>query len=109
MLRTPYACRAQPVTLHGSLGREAATGRGVAFAAREVLRAAKLGEVRDNSYVIQVGVEWSLLCVRVLPCVRAGRGRGAGPACAEIVGGVGGAAVWAAGPPGVLCTLGWWP
>ncbi len=48
------ACGAQPVHLHGSLGREAATGRGTAFAIRELLKATGLGRVHDQKYVIQV-------------------------------------------------------
>ena len=44
----------QPVYLHGSLGREAATGRGTVFAIRELLKALHMGRVQDQRYVIQV-------------------------------------------------------
>ena len=44
----------QPVYLHGSLGREAATGRGVALAIRELLKASNAGKVAEQKYVIQV-------------------------------------------------------
>ena len=42
-------CRpdAQPVYLHGSLGREAATGRGTVFAIRELLKALQMGKIAD--------------------------------------------------------------
>lgn len=50
----PPSCALQPVYLHGSLGREAATGRGTAFAIRELLKASHSGRVADKSYVIQV-------------------------------------------------------
>lgn len=40
--------------LHGSLGRESATGRGVAFATRELLKAMQMGKVADQRFVIQV-------------------------------------------------------
>ena len=46
---------AQPVWLHGSHGREAATGRGTVFAIRELLRALGMGEIKGKSFVIQVG------------------------------------------------------
>lgn len=45
---------AQPVWLHGSLGREAATGRGTVFATRELLRALGMGDIAGKSFVIQV-------------------------------------------------------
>ncbi len=44
----------QPVHLHGSLGREAATGRGVVFGIREMLKAMHSGRIQDHSFVIQV-------------------------------------------------------
>ena len=44
----------QPVWLHGSLGREAATGRGTVFAIRELLKALKWGDIAGKSFVIQV-------------------------------------------------------
>ncbi len=44
----------QPVYLHGSLGREAATGRGTVFAIRELLKALQMGRVQDQKYVVQV-------------------------------------------------------
>jgi glutamate dehydrogenase (NAD(P)+) len=43
----------KPVWLHGSLGREAATGRGAIFACREAFAALKLGTLKDKSFVIQ--------------------------------------------------------
>jgi hypothetical protein len=44
----------QPLHLHGSHGRDTATGRGVLFAAREFLKASLYTNVRDCSFVIQV-------------------------------------------------------
>ena len=44
----------QPVQLHGSLGREAATGRGTVFAIRELLKATQAGTIANKTYVIQV-------------------------------------------------------
>ena len=38
----------QPVYLHGSLGREAATGRGTVFAIRELLKALQMGKIADH-------------------------------------------------------------
>lgn len=43
----------QPVYLHGSLGRESATGRGIAYATRELLKAAQMGKVAEKTFVIQ--------------------------------------------------------
>lgn len=45
----------QPVQLHGSLGREAATGRGTVFATRELLKHSRAGTIAGKSFVIQVG------------------------------------------------------
>jgi glutamate dehydrogenase (NAD(P)+) len=42
------------VWLHGSLGREAATGRGTVFAIRELFRAQGMGEISGKTFVIQV-------------------------------------------------------
>lgn len=63
----------QPVYLHGSLGREAATGRGTVFAIRELLRAMKLGTIKDKTFVIQASANhirqvwkdrlWVVLCM----------------------------------------------
>ena len=39
--------------LHGSLGREAATGRGTVFAIRELLRAQGAGGIAGKTFVIQ--------------------------------------------------------
>lgn len=41
--------------LHGSLGREAATGRGTVIAIRELLKAQGLGGIMGKTFVIQVG------------------------------------------------------
>ena len=43
----------KPLTLHGSYGREYATGRGVVLAVRELLRAEHLGKIAGKDYVIQ--------------------------------------------------------
>ena len=40
--------------LHGSLGREAATGRGTVYATRELLKHSGLGGIANKTYVIQV-------------------------------------------------------
>ncbi|GAX75786.1 hypothetical protein CEUSTIGMA_g3229.t1 [Chlamydomonas eustigma] len=50
---SPGVVTGKPVYLHGSLGREAATGRGTVFAIRELLKAMKLGRVQDHKYAIQ--------------------------------------------------------
>jgi glutamate dehydrogenase/leucine dehydrogenase len=52
---SPPLFQSQPVHLHGSLGREAATGRGTVFAIREMLRAVHEGKIQDHTFVIQVG------------------------------------------------------
>ena len=44
---------AQPVHLHGSYGREAATGRGTVFATRELLKAFHMGGISGKTFVIQ--------------------------------------------------------
>lgn len=44
----------QPVQLHGSLGREAATGRGTVLATRELLKHSRAGTIAGKSFVIQV-------------------------------------------------------
>lgn len=50
---SPGVVTGKPVYLHGSLGREAATGRGVVFAIRELLKALHMGKIQDQKYVIQ--------------------------------------------------------
>ena len=51
---SPAVFTGKPVNLHGSLGREAATGRGTVFATRELLRATGAGQIADKRFVIQV-------------------------------------------------------
>lgn len=43
------------MTLHGSYGREYATGRGVVLATREMLRHEHMGKIAGKTFVIQVG------------------------------------------------------
>ena len=50
---SPGVVTGKPVWLHGSLGREAATGRGTVFAIREALQKLKMGTLKDKSCVIQ--------------------------------------------------------
>lgn len=50
---SPGIVTGKPVWLHGSLGREAATGRGTVFAIRELLKALNMGDIKDKSFVIQ--------------------------------------------------------
>lgn len=45
----------KPLTLHGSYGREYATGRGVVLAIRELLRSEHMGKIAGKEFVIQVG------------------------------------------------------
>ena len=52
-VRAPHPPAPQPVWLHGSLGREAATGRGTVFAIRELFKAMGLGDIKNKSFVIQ--------------------------------------------------------
>ena len=47
-------CAGKPLSLHGSYGREYATGRGVLLAARELLKAEHAGRIVDKEFVIQV-------------------------------------------------------
>lgn len=54
----------QPVQLHGSLGREAATGRGTVLATRELLKHSRAGSIAGKSFVIQV----SHATARSVPC-----------------------------------------
>lgn len=44
----------QPVYLHGSLGREAATGRGVVVATSELMKHMDNGRIEGKNIVIQV-------------------------------------------------------
>ncbi|GLC47154.1 hypothetical protein PLESTM_002036500 [Pleodorina starrii] len=50
---SPGVVTGKPVYLHGSLGREAATGRGTTFAIRELLKALHMGKLADQKYAIQ--------------------------------------------------------
>jgi len=51
---SPAVCTGKPVDLHGSLGRDAATGRGVMFAAEEVLKAYGGGrKLSDCTFAVQ--------------------------------------------------------
>ena len=51
---SPAVAAGKPLTLHGSYGREYATGRGVVLATRELLRAEHLGKIAGKDFVIQV-------------------------------------------------------
>ena len=63
---SPAVVTGKPVNLHGSLGRDAATGRGVFFAARNLLEHEGHGGVENKSFVIQgfgnVG-SWAAKCI----------------------------------------------
>lgn len=50
---SPAVVTGKPVNLHGSHGREAATGRGTVFATRELLRATGAGQIAGKTFVIQ--------------------------------------------------------
>mmetsp|Transcript_6808 Transcript_6808/g.18855 ORF Transcript_6808/g.18855 Transcript_6808/m.18855 type:complete len:443 (-) Transcript_6808:1240-2568(-) len=50
---SPGVVTGKPVWLHGSLGRDAATGRGTVFAIREALAALGRGKIEDKTCVIQ--------------------------------------------------------
>lgn len=52
---SPGVVTGKPVHLHGSLGRDAATGRGAVFATRELLKHMQAGKIQDQTFVIQVG------------------------------------------------------
>ena len=43
----------KPLHLHGSAGREYATGRGVVLATRELLKAHNMGRIAGKTFVIQ--------------------------------------------------------
>ncbi|GMH43437.1 hypothetical protein BSKO_11359 [Bryopsis sp. KO-2023] len=49
----PGVVTGKPIHLHGSLGRDAATGRGVVFGIRELLEHMKIGGVAGKSFVFQ--------------------------------------------------------
>ncbi|KAK9805535.1 hypothetical protein WJX72_003871 [[Myrmecia] bisecta] len=50
---SPGVVTGKPVHLHGSHGREAATGRGTVFATRELLKHMGAGSIAQKTYVIQ--------------------------------------------------------
>ncbi|KAI8464925.1 MAG: glutamate dehydrogenase [Monoraphidium minutum] len=50
---SPGVVTGKPVHLHGSLGRDAATGRGAVFATRELLKHMQAGKIQDQTFVIQ--------------------------------------------------------
>ena len=51
---SPAVVTGKPVDLHGSLGREAATGRGVVFATEEMLKAYGKGKgIKDCTFAVQ--------------------------------------------------------
>lgn len=43
----------KPLHLHGSAGREYATGRGVVLATRELLKAHNMGRIAGKTFVVQ--------------------------------------------------------
>lgn len=49
----PGVVTGKPLLVHGSLGRDAATGRGLVFAIREALKAHNMGELANQTYVFQ--------------------------------------------------------
>eukprot|EP00879_Flechtneria_rotunda_P003623 GHRR01003860.1.p1 GENE.GHRR01003860.1~~GHRR01003860.1.p1 ORF type:complete len:417 (+),score=105.87 GHRR01003860.1:112-1362(+) len=50
---SPAVVTGKPLHLHGSRGRDTATGRGVLFAAREFLKSSLFAKVQDTDFVIQ--------------------------------------------------------
>ena len=50
---SPGVVTGKPVHLHGSLGREAATGRGTVFATRELLKASGAGSLKGKTVAVQ--------------------------------------------------------
>ncbi|EIE24400.1 glutamate dehydrogenase [Coccomyxa subellipsoidea C-169] len=52
---SPACVTGKPMTLHGSYGREYATGRGVVLATRELLRNEHMGKIAGKTFVIQQG------------------------------------------------------
>lgn len=60
----------KPLDLHGSYGREYATGRGVMLATRELLRHEHLGKIAGKTFVIQASACLGHM-VRVLPALPA--------------------------------------
>ncbi|CAL5222347.1 g4698 [Coccomyxa viridis] len=50
---SPACVTGKPLDLHGSFGREYATGRGVMLATRELLRHEHLGKIAGKTFVIQ--------------------------------------------------------
>lgn len=49
----PAVVTGKPVSLHGSFGREAATGRGVVMGVENLLKHEGLGDVRGKTFVVQ--------------------------------------------------------
>jgi len=49
----PAVVTGKPINLHGSLGREEATGRGVFYGINELLHHEGIGSVKDKTFVIQ--------------------------------------------------------
>lgn len=72
------------MTLHGSYGREYATGRGVVLATRELLRYEHMGKIAGKTFVIQVQAPLSfnslLLAIEVCHSLRR-----CNPACCQLV------------------------
>ena len=67
---TNMACDLQPVDLHGSHGREYATGRGAVLATRELLLHAHAGKIANKDFVIQVCVSYSHFAMQdQMPCI----------------------------------------
>lgn len=50
---SPACVTGKPLHLHGSAGREYATGRGVVLASRELLKAHNMGRIAGKTFVIQ--------------------------------------------------------
>lgn len=51
---SPGVVTGKPVYLHGSLGREDATGRGVMYATQQLLRHKENKTLKDKTIVLQV-------------------------------------------------------
>jgi hypothetical protein len=66
------ACDVQPVDLHGSHGREYATGRGAVLATRELLLHAHAGKIANKDFVIQVCIAYASFdqsCILNVPLI----------------------------------------
>jgi glutamate dehydrogenase (NAD(P)+) len=66
----PGVVTGKPISMHGSLGRDAATGRGTVFGIQNMLNAFGAGPIKGKKFVIQVRTNLMYPCQCYKECYK---------------------------------------